>query len=244
MSAKSNEQVIYGLNACLAAARHRPADLIRAYVTKRNLSRFSGALRLLAAKKRAYHIVTEEELRLLTSSEHHEGVSLLLQAPPPLSLGDLLEPSSDATLLVALVGVSNPHNIGAIARSAAHFGATGLILADAGEGALSAATFRVAQGALESLRITSIPSKELATLKTKGFRLIAPSPHKGKALRQFKFTKKSVLLLGEEGKGLAPAAERLCDSIVNIPGSGEIESLNVSAAAAVFLYQWSTQFGK
>lgn len=233
------ERVIYGLHACQAAAFKCSSDIIKAHLVQERVSQFSELLKQLAETKRAYKIVSTEELSRITSSIHHEGISFLLKEKPKVPLKILIALKNDSpALFVALVGVENPHNIGAIARSASHFGANGLIFVDAGEGSLSASSYRISQGALEYLPFSFATKKELLDLQKLNFDLIAPSPHKGTSIELFTFSKRSILLLGGEGAGLSKEIENKASSIVTIPGSGQVESLNVSAAAAVLLHSW------
>jgi TrmH RNA methyltransferase len=233
MKKQKSEEVIYGLNASLAVFAKRPSSVIRCYMDKNIKQQLGEQLKILAKQKCAYHLVTKDELDKLTSTPHHEGISLLVRKQPiarPVAAFSKMK----KCLLVALTEVQNPHNIGAIARSAAHFGADGLILPENFDP--PASSYRVAEGGLEHLTVVNGSARDIIELKDSGFKLVAPSPHKGKALGDFKFPPKAILILGSEGLGLEKEFESKCDHLVNIPGTGKVESLNVSVAAAVLLY--------
>jgi TrmH RNA methyltransferase len=234
MKKQKSEEVIYGLNACLAVFARRPESIIRCYLDKNIKQKLGENLKILAKQKSAYHLVEKEELDKLTSTPHHEGLSLLVRKRPIIRPVEAFSKLKGKILIVALSGVQNPHNIGAIARSAAHFGADGIILPDLFDP--PAASYRVAEGGLEHLIVANGTEEELLELKKSGYKLIAPSPHKGTLLNKFSFPEKSILVLGAEGEGLDKMFEKKCDVLLNIPGSGKVESLNVSAAAAVLLF--------
>jgi len=234
MKKQKSEEIVYGLNACLAVFAKRPSSIIRCYLDKNIKQRLGDNLKVLAKQKSAYHLVEKDELDKLTNTTHHEGISLLVNKRPITRPVQAFSKLKGKVLVVALCGVQNPHNIGAIARSAAHFGANGIILPENFDP--PASSYRVAEGGLENLIIANGTDEEILELKKLGFKLIAPSPHTGTSLDKFNFPSKSILILGAEGVGLDKKFEKKCDILLNIPGSGTVESLNVSAAAAVLLF--------
>ena len=131
--------------------------------------------------------------------------------------------------------MSNPHNIGAIVRSAAHFGVKGLLLPEA-KLAHTAAAVRTSEGGSEYVEIFEAADfqKTLQMLKKNGFTLITTSSHAKKSLYELDWPSKSVLIFGEEGPGLSKETLALGEAI-KIPGTDHVESLNVSVATAVIL---------
>jgi TrmH RNA methyltransferase len=239
MKKQRSEEVVYGYNASRAVFSVRPQSIIRCYLDISLKQKFADELKFLAKTQKAYHLVERSELDKLTSSTHHEGISLLVKKRPLVRPVQTFSKLVDRGLIVALSGVANPHNIGAIARSAAHFGADGLILPEKFEPPASA--YRVAEGGLEHLLLASGDYDDLLELKREGFTLIAPSPHGGKGIRDYRFPKRSVIIFGSEGEGLDVNFERQCDALVNIEGSSKVESLNVATAASVILFQAAAQ---
>jgi TrmH RNA methyltransferase len=232
---KDQEVKIYGTNACLAVFNKRPNDIIQLFLTKEKLKTLSAITKFCASKKIAYHIVERPELDDMTKATHHEDVCMLVRKSLSRSLDQFLQTNPKKCLLIALENVSNPHNIGAIVRSAAHFGVTGLVVPDA-KLAYTAAAVRTSEGGSEYVEIFEAADfkKTLLSLKKNGFTLITTSSHAKKSLYELEWPAKSVLIFGEEGPGLSKDTLSLGESI-KIPGTDHVESLNVSVATAVIL---------
>ena len=175
---KDSEIKIYGTNACLAVFKKRPNDIIQLFLTKEKLKTLSNITKFCASKKIAYHIVERSELDDITKATHHEDVCMLVRVALTRTLEQFLQTKPKKCLLIALENVSNPHNIGAIVRSAAHFGVTGLILPEA-KLAHTAAAVRTSEGGSEYVEIFEATEfqKTLQTLKKNGFTLITTSSH-------------------------------------------------------------------
>lgn len=238
MSKKFNRETetkIYGENACLTLFKKRPEDIIQFFLTKEKLKTFSHITKYCAQNKKAYHIVTREELEQMTKATHHEDVCMLIKKETNQTLEQYLLTKPTNSLLLALENVSNPHNVGAILRSAAHFGVHGLILPEA-KAATTASAVRTSEGGSEYVNIYEAHDfkKAMALLKKNGYQILTTSSHAKKSLYDLKWEKKVVILFGEEAEGLSKDALALGDTI-KIPGTDKIESLNVSVAAAVIL---------
>ena len=144
---RGDELRIHGLNACLAAFARRPAALRKVYLTEARIAALKPVLAWCVKHRLGYRVVETEDLERLTATRHHEGVCFDLVRSPPPRLADWLAhlPSAPAaSLLLWLDGVGNPHNLGALLRSAAHFGVQGVISGSDIE--LSGAAARVAEG--------------------------------------------------------------------------------------------------
>lgn len=249
MSKKFNRETetkIYGENACLALFKKRPEDIIQLFLTKEKLKSLSHITKYCAQNKKAYHIVTREELTQMTKALHHEDVCMLIRKESANTLERYLQNKPTTSLLLALENVSNPHNIGAILRSAAHFGVNGLIIPDA-KVASTASAVRTSEGGSEYIDIyeESDFKKTIALLKKNGYQIITTSSHAKKSLYELKWEKKVVILFGEEAEGLSKSA-LLFGEMIKIPGTDHVESLNVSVAAAVILsdYYQKSRLGK
>lgn len=238
---KDQEMKIYGVNAVLAAFKKRPNDIIRVYLIKEQSKTFNELTRFCASNKKAFHIVENEEMEKVSSSTHHEGICVLIRRKAFLTLKEL--PMKSSMLILALENVSNPHNLGAIMRTAAHFGVNAILLPDA-KPAQSAAAIRTAEGGAETLPLISAPNfkEALNSLKQSGFDLMATSSHAKSNLFTHKFNPKTVIVLGEERLGLSKDIIKLCSTTINIEGTGNVESLNVSVASSIILAQfWQQQ---
>ncbi|MEZ5460810.1 MAG: RNA methyltransferase substrate-binding domain-containing protein [Dokdonella sp.] len=145
----SGELRLYGLNACLAAFARRPDDLRKVYLLESRIDDLRPVLAWCASHRLGYRVVETTDLDKLTASRHHEGLCFEMRRQAPLGLEELLAaqpPAPARSLLIWLDGVGNPHNFGALLRSAAHFNAAGVIVPAASSLDLSGAAARVAEG--------------------------------------------------------------------------------------------------
>jgi len=237
----------FGVHACRALSSRRPEAVHRAFVTDRTLPLFGELLKDLARRRRPYRVVDDEELSTVAGSRHHEGVCLVadpLPEPDPARLVEDLA-SRTAARMVFLDGVANPHNVGAVLRTAAHFGAGALVgLADE-LSQPSGVTARVAEGGAEHVPVMRWrhPKRSLERLAEAGFARVATVVEGGQSLYAAQLPRRCVFLLGAEREGLSDSARRIADLSVTIPGTGAVESLNVSAAAAVLLAEHFRRYG-
>lgn len=250
-SGRSKEQKVYGVHACLSVHKLRPEAIIRAYVTEKRLTEVGELLRALATNKKAYHVVTSEEMDRICESSRHEGVCLLINTKPQLSSREFLErlgkSKSKASAILFIDGVGNPHNLGAMMRSMAHFGAEFLVINGIeSHGLTSGALARIAEGGAECVTMVQVqsPDELLSELVAKGYRIIGTSSHQGTPLFTANLPQKSVIIMGSEGKGISGAVAKLCRDFVRIPGTGAVESLNVSVAAALLLGRYAHLWGE
>ena len=230
------ESVVYGVNAALAVAIHRPESIRRVFHNKARRKVLGPLLKATAAAHRPYREVEDEDLRKLSSSTHHEGVVVVTD---PLQLAPLsaLLPAESAPVIV-LDRIGNPHNLGAVLRSAAWFGAAGVVITrDPNQASLSAAAVRIAQGGAELVPVAGVDDlpAALRELAAGGYTVLAAEQHK--TARSFKGPAPQPLCLvfGNERDGLSPRVRAACSQSVAIPGTGRIESLNVSVAVGILL---------
>lgn len=226
---------VCGRHACRALFERRAARILRVYVMKELVGPFGDLLHACAELRRPYKVVDAEELERITESRHHEGICVVAAAAPPRALAEILAPSGPGWL-VALAGVENPHNTGAIVRTAAHFGARAVLI----EGApkrLPPVVYRTAQGGAEWVEVVAAPvlAAALAEARRAGFTICATSSRGGTDLYAAAIPARAVIVLGGEDAGLSPAVTAAADLTLRIPGSGHVESLNVAAATAVLL---------
>jgi TrmH RNA methyltransferase len=242
----AREQRLYGLNACLAAFARRPEALRKVYLTEARMSSLKTVLAWCVKQRIGYRVVDAADLDKLTASRHHEGVCFDLLPPSPLSLQALLDRqpgTPEPSLLLWLDGVGNPHNLGALLRSAAHFGVGGVIVPSDGGIDVSGAAARVAEGAAEIVPLVHAPNPHVALreLRARDYALAATVPHGGDSLYASSLPQRLVLVLGAEGEGMSEAMVADADLHLSIPGSGAIESLNVAASVAVALGEYWRQ---
>jgi len=244
--ASSNETRWYGLNACLAAFAKRPEALRKVYLVEARIPALKPVLAWCVKHRLGYRIVEDIDLEKLTGSRHHEGVCFEMLRTPPLDLAPLLaaQPAQPSpSLLLWLDGVGNPHNLGALLRSAAHFGAGGVIVPADSDLDISGAAARVAEGAAEVVPLARAPAdaRTQATLHAAGYVCAATVPRDGTLLYGAPLPPRLVLMFGAEGEGMSSALIDAADLKLTIPGSGAIESLNVAASVAVILGEYWRQ---
>jgi len=177
----------------------------------------------------------------LAGSSAHQGVVALGAARKYSELDQV----ASAELLVVLDGVEDPHNLGAIVRTAHAAGAGAVVIPERRAAGLTDVVAKAAAGALEHLpvvRVTNI-NRTLEELKERGFWIYGLDERGGQSYAAA-YSSPTVLVLGGEGKGLHEQVRKHCDALVRIPMEGKISSLNVSVAAGVVLFEWKRQRGE
>lgn len=182
--------------------------------------------------------------RLAPVDVPHQGVLLEAGPIPELSLEELLPAPHEAGWLVALDGVEDPQNVGAILRVADVAGVRGVLLPERRAAPLSAAVARASAGALEHLPVARVGNlaRALHLLKERGFWVHGATPDAPLDLYETPdrlFDCRLVLVVGAEGRGLRPGIRAAADTLYRIPMQGRIGSLNVAAATAVVLFEWT-----
>ena len=238
------ETKVQGENACRVCFSKRPQSVVKMYLEAGMASKFADVMKYLAANKHAYHIVDSSELERVAGSQHHGGVVFIVKRKPDLSLAAYLAANKHLKqdCLLALDGVGNPHNLGAIVRSCAHFGIKGVIMTQPYL-LQSGAAARTAEGGVEFVEGLSCENLPLALqlCKQAGYSLVTTSSHAGVSLYQSQLGSKVVVVFGEEMDGVSKQVANSTDITLQIPGSGQVESLNVSVAASLILGEWYRQ---
>jgi len=187
-----------------------------------------------------------EQLTHLAGTAAHQGVVAMVRPQQALSIEDLFAPPAGppgaprpARLLLALDGVEDPQNLGALLRVADGAGVEGVVLTERRSAPLSPVAVKASAGAAEHLRIARVVNlvRALEDLKQQNLWIIGLDERGTEDYDQFDFTGDCVLVLGREGAGLHDLVRRTCDHLLRIPMAGGVSSLNVSAAGAVVLYE-------
>jgi len=243
---RSAEMRLYGLNAIHAVFSRRPQAIRKLYLAEARIPALQPLLKWCVANRVGYRVVDELDLHKLAASSHHEGVvaDVLRDEPLPLStwLRDL---PGGPQCAIWLDGVGNPHNFGAILRSAAHFGVSAILLPKHSNLALSGAAARVAEGGAEAVPLVRLGREDnsIAQLRGAGFTLAATVVKGGTDVFAAPLPQRTIYVLGAEGEGMDRELAAACDLRLSIPGTGLVESLNVAAAAAVLLAAWKGKHG-
>ncbi|MGY0610927.1 MULTISPECIES: TrmH family RNA methyltransferase [unclassified Luteimonas] len=239
--AGGNDEVrLHGLNAVQAVFARRPAAIRKLYLAEALIPRLQPLLKWCVANRVGYRVVDEDDLRKLAASSHHEGVVADVLREAPVALTTWLQDVGEGPVCALwLDGVGNPHNLGAILRSAANFGAT-VFLPKHSPLQLSGAAARVAEGGAEAVPLVRLGREDnaIAQLRGAGFTLAATVVRGGGDVFATELPPRLVYVLGAESEGMSEALADACDLRVSIPGTGAVESLNVSAATAVLLARW------
>ncbi|PHY22180.1 23S rRNA (guanosine(2251)-2'-O)-methyltransferase RlmB [Caulobacter sp. BP25] len=233
---------IWGTHAVEAALSNpqRPTPK-RLLATPDRASRLAPDLRKLACLQ----VMEGQEIaKHLPQGAVHQGLALKIDEPESLSIAELA--ASNDGFLVMLDQITDPQNIGAIFRSAAAFGAKGVILQDRHAPVLSGVLAKTAVGAVDKVpyaRVVNL-SRALEELADLGWRAVALAGEAEQTLDEVLDGAPTVLVLGSEGEGVRRLVAEHCDTLGKIPMPGGFESLNVSAAAAIALYEASKPRGK
>ncbi|HZC38569.1 MAG TPA: 23S rRNA (guanosine(2251)-2'-O)-methyltransferase RlmB [Sphingomicrobium sp.] len=176
--------------------------------------------------------------RLVPHDAPHQGVVIEAEPLDEIWLGDLLQGAGERAVLLVLDQVTDPHNVGAILRSAAAFGAIGIVTQDRHSPPESGVVAKAASGALERVRWARVVNlaRALEEIGEAGFWRIGLTGDAETDLKNALGPPRVALVLGAEGPGLRPNTREHCDALARLPISGAVESLNVSNAAAVALY--------
>ncbi len=242
---RGEELKVCGRNAVRALVDRRPGDVQRVYLLASLAREFGPLLKRCAARRLPYRFVEEEELARVAESLHHEGICVVAKPPPVRPLPEFLAAVGEGPAVVAVLhGIGNPHNLGAILRVAAHFGVAGVLLAGRGAG-LSTAACRMAEGGAEAvpLGVLGDDAGQYAALRGAGFTVFATAVRQAASLYATEVPPRVAVVFGPEAEGLPEAILGAADVRVTVPGSGAVESLNVSCAAAAVLGEISRRRG-
>jgi 23S rRNA (guanosine2251-2'-O)-methyltransferase len=243
----SAPKVLFGFHAVGVRLKTAPQSIVEIYVepTRRDARMRQFLERVQEAGVR---LIEADGVRLskLAGSHGHQGVAARVQAlPQQHSLDDYLDGIAGPPLLLVLDGVTDPHNLGACLRVADGAGAHAVIAPKDHAAGINATVAKVASGAAETVpyfMVTNL-ARTLGELKERNIWCIGTSDAADKTLYQTDLTVPVALVLGAEGEGMRQLTKKSCDALVRIPMQGAVESLNVSVASGVCLYEALRQRG-
>jgi len=233
--------VLYGFHAVTVRLKTAPDSVVEVHL---DTQRRDARMRTFAqrADEVGAKVVDSDDARLskLAGNDRHQGVVALVKPLPARhSLDDILDEASGLPLVLALDGVTDPHNLGACLRVADGAGAHAVIAPKDHAVGLNATVAKVASGAAETvpyLMVTNL-ARSLNELKERDIRIVGLADGAERTLYEIDLSGPLALVLGAEGKGLRQLTRNTCDALVKIPMAGAVESLNVSVAAGVCLYE-------
>jgi 23S rRNA (guanosine2251-2'-O)-methyltransferase len=243
-------RVVYGLNPVRELLRAASAEISELWLAAGGTrgAAFAELERLARAAGAKVRTAPRPKLDRLAGTDRHQGVAAVVAEFHYAAVEDLLaraKESGRAPLVVVLDGVEDPHNLGAIIRSAHALGAHGVVIPKDRAVGVTATVAKASAGAVERslvVRVTNV-TKCVEELKEAGVWSVALAPDGEKPLSSLDLRGPTALVFGSEGEGLRPLVRRTCDFSAYIPMTGEIDSLSVSASGAIALYEVARQRG-
>ncbi|HEX9638911.1 MAG TPA: 23S rRNA (guanosine(2251)-2'-O)-methyltransferase RlmB [Acidobacteriota bacterium] len=233
-------EVIYGIHPVLEVLRAAPQRIQKLLLAPHGGGRAIAELRRLARGAAVPVVaVPHQELDRLAGGGRHQGLVAVVSAGGYVELEELLQRCGSQALLLILAGVEDPHNLGAILRSAECAGVDGVILPLHRAAGLGPTVAKVSAGASSVVPVArcASPGGLGRELKERGFRLFGADPNGSQTLWEVDWRGQIALALGAEGKGLGGSLRAECDALLRLPVRGQIGSLNVSVAAGILLYE-------
>lgn len=183
--------------------------------------------------------VSKKELSKLTKSEHHQGIAVRMQSYQTYSLDELIQnKKNEYGLLILLDEIEDPHNLGAILRSADAVGADGVIFKKNHAVGLTPTVAKVSAGAIDTVKCAEVTNlvQTVEKLKKEGYWIVGTDMG-ATDYRTLNYDFHTVLVIGNEGKGISRLLKEKCDYVISLPMVGEIESLNASVSTGILLYE-------
>ena len=229
--------IVYGINPVLEALRAGRVRELR--VGGREGGRIQGVLALAAERSVTVRRVPAPALDRETRGGVHQGVVAIVEAARDYAVDELIRGAAGPPLLVVLDGIEDPHNLGAILRTADAAGVDGVIVPSRRSAALGGAAAKASAGAVAHVRIATVVNiaRALDELKAAGVWTVGLTGDAATAYDAVDFTLPTAVVLGAEGSGLRRLVRERCDVLAAIPMGGHVESLNVSVAAGVTLFE-------
>jgi TrmH RNA methyltransferase len=246
----TEELAICGFNTVRARCQFHPETINRLFLREDRFAGFTGICKDLAARKRPYKICDNQELEHICKTTHHQGVVAMIQEPviEGMTSDDLETWAHEGLTGLVLHAVGNDHNLGAMARAAAFFGTRFIVLSDIDDEAqLTTAAYRVAEGGMEHIVFKTVHNTAaFLRAASKKIITIGADPRSRWRLQDMDFITSErgramgvnpgfAVVIGNEETGLPKEVKDECLCLMRISGTGNIESLNASHAAALFL---------
>ncbi|WP_375765848.1 23S rRNA (guanosine(2251)-2'-O)-methyltransferase RlmB [Archangium gephyra] len=247
---RSEQRYVYGVNPVLESLRAHAERVERLFVTEGQLAAKAAAEIFSRARDSGIRVerVPRERLAAMADGGVHQGVVAELRGFEYVELEDLLEAaeaSGRPALLVVLDGIQDPHNFGAIIRSAHAMGAHGVVIAKDRAVPVTGVVAKASAGAVEHCPVARVVnlSRTLEELKEAGVWIAAADPHSSQPLWSARLDGPLALVVGAEGAGVRQGVLEHCDFRLGIPMLGQVGSLNASVSAAILLYEAARQRG-
>ncbi len=236
------EEIIYGLNPVLEALRGRRRAFELFVAGESGDRRFEKLLILAKEKGVPVRQREKRDITRLCGTDHHQGAALRVEAFAYAGVAEILahwRSSGESGLLVVLDGIQDPHNLGALIRSAACAGAHGVIISRDRAVGVTSTVEKASAGAVETVPVAQVANiaQTLDDLKQEGFWIYGAVGDAESSLYDADLLGNVALVIGGEGEGIRPLVRKKCDFLVSIPIRGGVSSLNASVAAGVVLFE-------
>jgi len=243
----SKEKIIYGFHSITSLIRVNPLSIKEIFIDEfRTDGRVSDLMKLIEVNKIKYHLSNKDRLDGFISNQKHQGVVAMIYEVKDkyLTVEDIVE--TDPTkpfLFLILDGIEDPHNLGACFRVADAMGVHAIISPKDNAVGLNSTVRKVASGGAESIPFVVVTNlaRTIRYLKENNFFVYGTADGVSKKLQQIIFDGPIALIMGSEGKGMRRLTLELCDDVFSIPMMGQVESLNVSVASGICLYEINRQ---
>ena len=245
IQAGKNVEIIYGYHALRHLLSRRSHDVLEVYIAqnKRDSARLDALRSTCNDAQISIQYISSRKLDKLVGENKHQGIAARCRPDStrqPVTITDLCSrPARECSIILVLDRVMDPHNLGACVRTADAAGVDAIILPKDHAAALNATVKKVASGAAESMHIITVTNlaRSLRQLRDAGYRIIGTTGTADKTIYEIDMPFPVVLVMGSEESGLRRNTREHCDRLVKIPMYGSVESLNLSVAAGICLYE-------
>ena len=237
--------VLYGIHSVEEALRARSRSLDHLEVAReRHDQRLQAVIDLAREEGISLRFVPRDQLDRLARTKSHQGVVAVVTSKSYSDLDELMAAKQERhSFILVLDGVEDPHNLGALIRTADGAGADGIVIPERRAAAVNATVAKTSAGASEHVKIARVVNlaRALDELKEKNIWIVGLDERGGKAYDELDYNMDCAVVLGAEGHGLHELVRKKCDYLVSIPMAGQVPSLNVSVAGAVVMYEIARQ---
>ncbi len=240
------EELLYGINPVLEALRSNRIAYELYLAGSINDKRLEKLLKIASEKGIPVHTREKIDIARMCASEHHQGVALKVEPFPYAELDDILQicrNSVEPGTLLILDGVQDPHNLGALIRSAACAGVHGVIIPKDRAAGITPTVEKASAGAVETIAVAQVVNivHTLEELKKQGFWIFGATDTAKASVYEQDFTGNVAVVIGSEGEGIRNLVRKKCDVVFSIPMQGGVSSLNASVAGGVILFEMVRQ---
>ena len=239
----STEQIIYGFHSITSHIRMDPLGVKEIFIDEfRTDGRVGDLMKLIETNQIKYHLSSKDRLDGFISNQKHQGVVAIIREVKNkhVTIEDIVETDkSEPFLFLILDGIEDPHNLGACFRVADAMGVDAIVCPKDNAVGLNSTVRKVASGGADSVPFVVVTNlaRTIRYLKEKGVFIYGTDDEASNTIDQISFNGSVALIMGSEGKGMRRLTKELCDDIFSIPMLGQVESLNVSVASGICLYE-------